>query len=105
MSHEIGNLLANPGFIDALTWFRLPDAASPSRVGIVLTDLRISRPLRQRALHDFGFWAILGNARWQRWTHLAPLATTNPQLTGRIEPSRVRIPLSPPECILSDPDT
>jgi hypothetical protein len=36
---EITNLLANPGFIDALPGFLLPDAASQSRIGIVLDRL------------------------------------------------------------------
>ena len=33
---EIAKLLANPGFIDAVRGFLLPDAASQSRIGIVL---------------------------------------------------------------------
>ena len=36
---EIAKLLANPGFIDALPGFLLPDAASQSRIGIVLGRL------------------------------------------------------------------
>jgi hypothetical protein len=36
---EIRNLLANPGFIDALPGFLLPDPASQSRIGIVLERL------------------------------------------------------------------
>lgn len=37
---EIAKLLANRGFIDALPGFLLPDAASQSRIGIVLERLR-----------------------------------------------------------------
>jgi len=37
---EIARLLANPGFIDALPGFLLPDTASQSRIGIVLGRLR-----------------------------------------------------------------
>jgi hypothetical protein len=37
---EIAKLLANPGFIDALPSFLLPDSASQSRIGIVLERLR-----------------------------------------------------------------
>ncbi len=37
---EIAKLLKNPGFIDALPGFLLPDAASQSRIGIVLGRLR-----------------------------------------------------------------
>jgi hypothetical protein len=37
---EIAKLLANPGFIDALPGFLLPDSASQSRMGIVLGRLR-----------------------------------------------------------------
>jgi hypothetical protein len=37
---EIAKLLTNPGFIDALPGFLLPDAASQSRMGIVLGRLR-----------------------------------------------------------------
>jgi predicted nucleotidyltransferase len=37
---EIMKLLANPGFIDALPCFLLPDAASQSRISIVLGRLR-----------------------------------------------------------------
>lgn len=36
---EIATLLANPGFLDALPGFLLPDAASQSRIGIVLGRL------------------------------------------------------------------
>jgi hypothetical protein len=36
---EIAKLLASPGFIDALPGFLLPDAASQSRIGIVLARL------------------------------------------------------------------
>jgi hypothetical protein len=36
---EISKLLANPGFIDALPGFLLPDPASQSRIGIVLSLL------------------------------------------------------------------
>jgi len=36
---EIARLLANPGFIDALPGFLLPDAASQSRIAIVLRRL------------------------------------------------------------------
>ena len=36
---EIAKLLASPGFIDALPGFLLPDAASQSRIGIVLRRL------------------------------------------------------------------
>ena len=36
---EIAKLLANPGFIDASPGFLLPDAASQSRIGIVLGRL------------------------------------------------------------------
>jgi len=36
---EIASLLANPGFIDALAGFLLPDAASQLRIGIVLRRL------------------------------------------------------------------
>ena len=36
---EIARLLANPGFIDALPGFLLPDRASQSRIGIVLGRL------------------------------------------------------------------
>lgn len=36
---EIAQLLANAGFIDALPGFLLPDAASQSRIGIVLGRL------------------------------------------------------------------
>jgi hypothetical protein len=39
MSHEIGKLLASPGFIDALPGFLLPDAATQSRVRVVLDRL------------------------------------------------------------------
>lgn len=37
---EIAKLLANPGFIDALPGFLLPDSASQSRIGIVLSRLQ-----------------------------------------------------------------
>ena len=37
---EIAKLLANPGFLDAVPGFLLPDAASQSRIGIVLERLR-----------------------------------------------------------------
>lgn len=37
---EISKLLANPGFIDAMPGFLLPDSASQSRIGIVLERLR-----------------------------------------------------------------
>jgi hypothetical protein len=37
---EIAKLLADPGFIDALPGFLLPDVASQSRIGIVLGRLR-----------------------------------------------------------------
>ena len=37
---EIAKLLANPGFIDALPGFLLPDTASQSRIGIVLARLQ-----------------------------------------------------------------
>jgi hypothetical protein len=36
---EIAKLLANPAFIDALPGFLLPDAASQSRIAIVLAWL------------------------------------------------------------------
>jgi hypothetical protein len=36
---EIATLLANPGFMDALPGFLLPDGASQSRIGIVLVRL------------------------------------------------------------------
>ena len=37
---EIAKLLANPGFTDALPGFLLPDSASQSRIGIVLSRLQ-----------------------------------------------------------------
>lgn len=37
---EIARLLANPAFIDALPGFLRPDAASQSRIGVVLERLR-----------------------------------------------------------------
>jgi predicted nucleotidyltransferase len=37
---EIAKLLANSGFVDALPGFLLPDAASQSRIGIVLGRLQ-----------------------------------------------------------------
>jgi hypothetical protein len=37
---EIAKLLASPDFVDALPGFLLPDAASQSRIGIVLGRLR-----------------------------------------------------------------
>jgi hypothetical protein len=37
---EIASLQANPGLIDSLSGFLLPDAASQSRIGIVLKRLR-----------------------------------------------------------------
>jgi hypothetical protein len=37
---EVADLLATPGFIDALPGFLLPDSASQSRIGIVLGRLR-----------------------------------------------------------------
>ena len=37
---EIAKLLANPGFIDALPGFLLPDSASQLRIGIVLGRLQ-----------------------------------------------------------------
>lgn len=37
---EIAKLLANPGFIDSLPGFLLPDSASQLRIGIVLARLR-----------------------------------------------------------------
>jgi hypothetical protein len=42
---EIAKLLANPGFIDALPGFLLPDAASQSRIGIVLDRLQNLAPI------------------------------------------------------------
>jgi len=36
---EIGGLLTDPAFIDALPGFLLPDAGSQSRIGIVLRRL------------------------------------------------------------------
>jgi hypothetical protein len=38
---EIAKLLANPGFIDSLPGFLLPDSASQSRIGIVLERLYV----------------------------------------------------------------
>ncbi len=40
VQREIAKLLANPGFIDALPGFLLPDAGSQARIGIVLRRLR-----------------------------------------------------------------
>lgn len=40
LSREIGLLLSNPQFLDALPGYLLPDAASQSRIGIVLDRLR-----------------------------------------------------------------
>lgn len=40
VSREIAKFLANPGFVDALPGFLLPDAASQSRIGIVVGLLR-----------------------------------------------------------------
>jgi len=39
LRREIAGLLANPGFIDALPGFLLPDSASQARIGIVLARL------------------------------------------------------------------
>ena len=47
VSDEIGNLLASPGFIDALPGFLLPDAASQSRIRIVLERLEGLASVRQ----------------------------------------------------------
>jgi hypothetical protein len=40
VGREVAKLLANTGFIDALPGFLLPDAATQSRIGIVLGRLR-----------------------------------------------------------------
>ena len=40
VAREIAKLVANPGFIDALPGFLLPDSASQLRIGIVLGRLQ-----------------------------------------------------------------